>query len=282
MVIDFHTHTFPEKLAARAIPKLSGNAGICPFSDATNKGLTASMKKNHVDYSVTLPVVTSPEQVEKINHPLLSSLEYLNSQGIIPFGGIHPDYASYRTELRLLKEKGIRGIKLHPAFQGPDLDDIRYLRIIDAASEEGLIVLTHGGIDIGICDHNYASVKAILSVIEQVHPEKFVVAHMGNWGCWEETEEYLCGAPVWFDTAFSLGKIALRPDIDHVPYQDENLSDDQFIRLVHKHGADHILFGTDSPWEDQGEDQAHIHALCLTESDEKLILGENAGKLLGL
>ena len=151
------------------------------------------MKEASVDYSVNLPVMTSAEQVEKVNRSLIADKETLAKQGIITFGGMHPEYNDYKKELQHLKESGIPGIKIHPAYQNTDIDDIKFLRIIDCASELGLVVLTHAGIDIGIYNHNYASVKQILSVLDQVHPEKFVLAHMGNWGCWEDVERDLAG-----------------------------------------------------------------------------------------
>ena len=96
---------------------------------------------------------------------------------------MHPDYVNYKEELLRLKQAGIPGIKLHPAYQNVDLDDIRMMRIIDEASSQGLITLVHAGIDIGIYDHNYSSVAHILKLLKEVAPEKLVLAHMGNWGC---------------------------------------------------------------------------------------------------
>lgn len=43
MVIDIHTHTFPDKLAAPTIRKLQGACHTRAFTDATNAGLAASM-----------------------------------------------------------------------------------------------------------------------------------------------------------------------------------------------------------------------------------------------
>ena len=74
----------------------------------------------------------------------------------------------------------------HLAYQNVDLDDIRMMRIIDEASSQGLITLVHAGIDIGIYDHNYSSVAQILKLLKEVAPEKLVLAHMGNWGCWKD------------------------------------------------------------------------------------------------
>ncbi|MBE5874896.1 MAG: metal-dependent hydrolase [Lachnospiraceae bacterium] len=281
-MIDFHTHTFPDNIAGQVIHKLSLDSCTLPFSDGTLSGLLHSMQTAGVDYSVTLPVMTNTAQVEKINGSIITNKDTLFAQGIVAFGGLHPDYANYKQELHRLADSGIKGIKLHPAYQNIDLDDIRMLRIIDAASELGLIVLIHAGMDIGIYDHNYSSVSHILKVIDEIHPPKFVLAHMGNWGCWEEVESDLAGAPVYLDTAFAIGAITPAPYAKKAPLLSENLTDDAFVRIVKKHGADKILFATDSPWEDQADYIRRIHEMPLTPEEEINILDKNATKLLQL
>ena len=250
------------------------------FTDGSAAGLIASMKEASVDYSVNLPVMTTADQVEKVNGALIADRESLKEQGILTFGGMHPAYEDYKKELARLKENGILGIKIHPAYQGTDIDDIRMLRIIDAASELGLIVLTHAGIDIGIYDHNYTSVKQVLTILDKIHPPKFVLAHMGGWGCWEDVERDLAGAPVWFDTAFAIGPITPNEAKSGTPYLNSNLSDEAFVRMVRKHGADKILFATDSPWESQKDYVARMEAMPLSEREKELIFSENAKELL--
>lgn len=281
MIIDFHTHTFPEKISSRVVKKLGITAHIKAYTDGSIENLAASMKKAGVSYSVNLPVMTSPEQVEKINSSMIEVREALLARGIIAFGGLHPDYTDYKKEIRRLREHHIAGIKLHPAYQNINLDDIRMLRIIDCASEEGLIVLTHAGIDIGIYDRNYCSVAHILKVIDEVHPEKFVLAHMGNWDCWQDVERDLAGAPVWLDTAFSIGPIAKNPATDEPPYEEMNLRDEDFIRLCRRHGTDRILFATDSPWQDQADYIGRIKAMDFSDAEKEQIFGGNAVALLG-
>lgn len=282
MIIDFHTHTFPESISAKALHKLSMAAATLPFTDGTLDGLLTSMKEAGVDYSVNLPVMTSAGQVEKINAGVITTKDEMLHRGIIPFGGMHPDYEDYKAQLRALKNAGILGIKLHPAYQNIDLTDLRMLRIMDAANEEGLVILIHAGIDIGIYDHNYSPVSQILQVIKEIQPSKFVLAHMGNWGCWDDVERDLAGSNVYLDTAFSIGRITPNPEAGAPPIRTVNLTDEQFLRIVKKHGADKILFATDSPWEDQKDYIARLQKMQLSKEESDLILGDNACKLLNL
>ena len=268
MIIDFHTHIFPDSIAPATIRALSAAGGIPAHTDGTADGLACSMEKAGIGLSVNLPVLTQPHQSTRVNEKLIRNLDETRAKGILPFGGIHPDYENFREILRMLKDAGIPGIKLHPAYQATDIDDERYLRIIDAASELGLVVITHAGLDIGIPEHNYASVDMILHVIERVRPPRFVLAHMGGWNDWETVKKYLAGAPVWLDTAFSL---------------DEGfLSDDDFIRLCRAHGTDRILFATDSPWSDQSAYVQAVRRMPFTEVEREAILSGNALKLLAI
>ena len=282
MIIDFHTHTFPARISARVLEHLSDVAHISYFSDGSNQGLLASMKRNQVDYSVLLPVMTRPDQVESLNSAMIRDRDSLLASGLIPFGGMHPDYPHVGRELSRLKENGIPGVKLHPAYQGVDIDDPRCLKIIEEASARDMIIMVHAGIDIGIFDHNYASVPAILSVLDRVGPKKLVLAHMGNWGEWDDVERDLAGAPVWLDTAFSLGPVISKFGQEKDLVYENNMSPDQFVRIVRKHGADRILFATDFPWADQAAYTHYITHFPLTDSEKEGILSGNAVKLLNL
>ena len=67
MIIDFHTHIFPDKIAEKTIAKLASVANIAASTDGTINGLVESMNRANVDISVIQPVVTKPEQFETIN-----------------------------------------------------------------------------------------------------------------------------------------------------------------------------------------------------------------------
>lgn len=268
MVVDFHTHIFPEQIASRTLEKLSAMSHEPYYTGATIETLFHSMKQGGVDLSIALPVVTAPKQFDSINRFAAQvNATYYDAKhhtGILSFGGIHPDCEDYKGKLRQIADMGFRGIKLHPVYQQVQFDDLRYLHIVDYASELGLVTVTHAGYDVGFPGADFVSPAAARRLIDAVHPEQLVLAHVGGYDQWEEVEELLIGQDVYFDLAFSMGK----------------MSDDQLVRMIRSHGADRFLFATDSPWLDQKEQVAYLDALPLTEKEKQQIYGENAMKLL--
>ncbi|MBQ9081510.1 MAG: metal-dependent hydrolase, partial [Clostridia bacterium] len=67
MIIDFHTHTFPEKIAASTIDALTKKSNTITFSDGTVTGLSKRIKEKGIDLAIVLPVVTNPLKTDKIN-----------------------------------------------------------------------------------------------------------------------------------------------------------------------------------------------------------------------
>lgn len=268
-IIDFHTHIFPDKVAAKAIPQMAAKAHSTPYVTGTVSDLKRSMQEANITCSVALPVLTSPSQFASIHRFALEQsakdFSHLNHD-IISFGGMHPDSSNYKTELRELKSMGFLGIKLHPDYQGVNFDNIRYMRIIDYASELGFIIVTHAGIDIGLPNPVHCTPDSVLHVLQEVHPPKLVLAHTGGWKLWDEVEEKLVGRDVYFDTAFSIRFI----------------SSEQFMRIIRNHGVNRILFATDSPWDGQKESLDAIQNLDFSEQELSLILGQNAAQLLGI
>lgn len=281
MIIDFHTHSFPKKIARRALDKLSKSANMPYYLDGTLDDLKRSMRKSGVSYTILLPVATNRMQQQTINDLALAINEQWQDTGILSFGGIHPDNENYRSILRELSRNGIKGIKLHPVYQGVYIDDVRYLRIIAAACENDLIVLTHAGYDVSFPGLDYAAPIHMKSMLDQVHPNKMVLAHMGGWGNWEEVEELLTDYPIWLDTSFCLTTITHRnPESNVWKPEQEHLSDQQFLRIAHAIGEDRILFGSDSPWTSQSDSIQAIQKSGLDESSLQKIFFDTAARLL--
>lgn len=282
MIIDFHTHTFPEQIAKRAIAKLSHSAHIKHYSDGTLEDLKEKMKAAGVDYAVLLPVVTKPAQQEDINRLAIETNACYRETGVLSFGGIHPDNDNYREIIKNLADHKVPGIKLHPVFQQTDFDDSRYLRIMECACENNLIILTHAGFDASFPGADFASPARIRRACKEVRPNKLVLAHMGGWACFDEAEKLLADCNVYLDTAYSLSPLRAEDGSMVSAEYYFPLSREQFLSMVQIHGADHILFGSDSPWTDMTESMNLIRESGLTPAEQKAVLGENAARLLSL
>ena len=282
MIIDIHTHTFPDKIAAATLDKLKHLSHTIPFTDGTAVGLAASMARAGVDRSVVMPVATSSRQVPHVNDASARMNELGAQTGLLSFGCMHPDFDGWKEELARVRDLGLKGIKLHPQYQDTDFDDPRYLRILDRCGELGLVVLTHAGLDIGMPGKDNCAPEMVARVLEQVGPVKLVLAHMGGWRQWDRVEALLPGTGVYLDTSFSLGEITPLDDGHYRPEDLPLLDEAAFLRMVRRFGPDRILFGTDSPWDDQETALARLRALPLEKSELDAILGGNARKLLEL
>lgn len=263
MMIDFHTHIFPEKIADKTIANLSKTCNIVPYTDGKEQGLRSSNHDSGIDCSIILPVATAPRQFDSIHR---FALQFMEGELLISFGSIHPDCEDYKGKLRWIKENGFKGIKLHPDYQNTYFNDMKYKRILECASELDLIVVTHAGLDPVSPEDVHCTPKMVAEVLDEVQPKNLVLAHMGGNWLFDEVEQLLVGRDVYFDTSYVLDKIDCT----------------QFLRMVRNHGADRILFGSDSPWGGQREFVDVLNQLSLTEDEREQIAYKNAKKLLKL
>ena len=124
MIIDFHVHTFPDKIAPKAVGKLAVISGITPFTDGTVGDTIAKMDVIGIDVSVCLNIATRPGQERTINDT--AARLFTESGGrLVGFGSVHPDSPDAVEELSRCKEIGLKGIKLHPDYEGFMVDDAK-------------------------------------------------------------------------------------------------------------------------------------------------------------
>lgn len=289
MITDFHTHIFPDKIADAAVDKLSHAAHIIPHTDARAHSLLVSMQRAGIGRSVVLPVATSARQIEKLNDAaarLNESYEPASSEPHSPvlfsFGAMHPEYENWYAELSRIRDLGLIGFKIHPVYQGTDIDDISYLRILSRAAELGLTVVTHAGLDIGFPGVVHCSPQMCRHVIDEVGDFSFILAHMGGWRNWDDVIEHLADTGAMIDTAFSYGSIEPLADGYWDEQDTDMLTAEALTRIIRAFGAERVLFGTDSPWADQTKSLEFIRRLPLEPAELGQILSGNAERLLGL
>lgn len=274
MIIDIHTHTFPDKIADSAIAHMEKDIvkgqgfEVKCARIPTLEGLSDSTKKAGIDLSVVCPVATNTRQPEKINRLSAELNERMDETKVFHFGAVHPDCENYKEIIDDIVAMELKGIKLHPDYQNTFFDDEKYIRIVDYAANKGLGIIVHAGEDVGLPDTIHCTPDMVLNLWKHIQPDKLILAHMGGWRLWEEVEEKIIGLPVYLDTAVVLNRL--------FPVKLEN---EQFRRMVKNHGADKILYGTDSPWYNQMQALEDFENSGLSKDNKELILGENANKL---
>ena len=262
-ITDFHAHAFPDAIAERAVSAiLAGAAGkpVRAHLDGRIASLLDAMEGAGIGRAVICSIATRPEQYAKI----LAWSERIRSDRIEPFPSVHPRDPLAVRRVREIANKGFRGIKLHPYYQGFILDEDALLPIYRAAADHGLIVTAHTGFDIAFPRERRADPPRILRILERVPSLTFVATHFGGWDDWDAVEADLLGRPVYLETSYSLPL----------------LGPERARRMLCEHPPDRILFGTDTPWQNPAAALADIRALGLDLSRERALLSENANRLL--
>ena len=263
MLIDFHTHCFPEKIAAKAVEKLSfASGGLKYHTDGTVEGLRRSMKEGGVDASVVLNIATNAHQQKNVND-FAASIN--NCQDIFSFGSVFPDSDDALYELERIKTLGLKGVKLHPDNQGFNVDDEKMKPIYKKISDLGLITVFHAGFDYGFPPPYGATPEKLAKALSWFE-SPVIAAHWGGVNCNQGVLDLLCGKDIYFDVSFGYSMLP------------------RFYaeKILEKHGTDKILFGTDTPWHTAEMEMRLLNNLMLRDEDMKKITSGNAKKLLGI
>lgn len=262
MIIDMHLHMFPDDLAYRAVTLLSQNSGLTAFTDGTYGDTIKKLDENGIDKAVVLNIAKKPNQDKKVNDFAIT----FNNDKIIQFGSVHPLSDGVEAEMERLVKNNIKGIKLHPEYQGFRVDDKIADKIYKNASELGLIVAIHAGFDIAYPKSINAHPNYLCNVINKFPDLKLQLAHFGGMMFWDDVEKYLVGSNCYFDISMT-GRF---------------IEKEQAIRIIKNHGEDNILFGTDCPWENWQIMKDFVFGLKLGEEVNNKIMYKNAKKLLNI
>ncbi|HEY8350605.1 MAG TPA: amidohydrolase family protein [Clostridia bacterium] len=256
-IIDIHAHIFPDKIAEKAVRAIGRYYGVSMVRKGTVEDLLESGRRINVSRYVVHSSATVVEQVRAINN-YIAEVQSSHPE-MVGFATLHPGLADVASEVDRIIGLGLKGIKLHPEFQGFSIDDDDMMPIYEAV-EGRLPILMHMG------DENVdSSSPARLSRVLDRFPGLVVIAaHFGGYRMWDLSCEYLIGRNVYIDTSSTLAFI----------------SPEQAAGMIRKHGAGKVLFGSDYPMWDHREEFERFMALGLTEEERRAILFENAENLL--
>jgi len=263
-VIDFHTHIFPDKIATRAVAALAEDSGeYVPRTDGTLKGLLASMDQAGISRSVVANIATRPSQML----PIFDFCRHIAGERIVPLISVHPDNPMNEVGMLFISaaEAGIKGIKLHPMYQGFAIDDRRMYALYQLIEHFGFFVVLHTGEDMAFPGNDQADVERVRTVADQFRDLTIVATHVGGWRQWDRIARLGRCRNVYTETSITLTE----------------LSDDQFLKALSQFDEDRVLFGSDSPWSDQKEMLERTLRLKLLDGRKEKLLFSNARALLG-
>ncbi|MDR1939549.1 MAG: amidohydrolase family protein [Clostridiales bacterium] len=267
-MIDFHAHIYPDALAAGVLQKLGAAAGevvVEPSTDGTKAGTVEYFRQNGVDRFVVLNIATREKQHKNVND---FAIALSAEPDIISFGSVYPTGDNFEPELLRLKAAGIKGIKLHPEYQDFEIDDERAFRVYDMCRSLGLMISFHSGYDLAYMHRLNCPPDKVKKVIRLFPNCTFIFAHFGGYRVFDGVLESFAGENCFIDTSF----VSLF-DREYLPVLN---------KIIKKHGAERMLFGSDTPWMHVKKSIELIDSLDLTDGEKDKIFDKNARALLGL
>ncbi len=260
MIIDAHCHIYPDAIASRAVAGIGNFYNMPLLYDGTLATLNAAHAANGVTHAVIFSVATKPSQTAGINRFIAENVAASGGR-FVGLGTVHPDSEDLKGDIEHILSLGLRGVKLHPDIQRFKMDDYRCLKIYELC-EGRLPVLLHCG------DHrfDFSNPNRLRPILEIFDGLDVIGAHFGGWSVWQEAEDMLSEFKNFsVDTSSSL--YALSPE--------------KATEIVRKFGADRVMFATDFPMWDIGEELGRFDKLSLTEEEREAVLWRNAARRFG-
>ena len=260
MIIDIHGHLGNINQApfwaadAEKLENYCAEAGVDLLCLSSSKSLMYDTKEGNAELDVALK----------------------KTKKLLGYIVVNPVFPETARELHLLKENPkFRGVKIHPDYHGYDLASKAVIKFLDKIADQVKLMLIHVSCMPGT---GFADAVRVANFAKRHPKTNFVLAHMagiyqnGHYpyfpnlqGCEEVAAMKLDN--VYIDTAHYL--MYVYPGV--------------MKRMVELAGADHIVFGTDTPL--QGPMQMRfaietIKALKISDADKNKILCGNAKKIL--
>jgi hypothetical protein len=267
LIIDAHTHIYPDHVAEKALSTIISNTKgqLNAFTEGTYDSLMASMDAAGVDLSIVLTVATNPGQGSGILQWIKEMVP--SSPRMIFFGSVHPYDPNHHDLIREMREFGLQGIKFHPAYQEFAVDSKAAYAVYEEALKHDLVMYFHSGFDPSLPGCDYTSIERFENFLDDFRGAKIVLAHGGGYGEWGKVMDRLGDKKCYFDVAFVLEKMKLCQDAQELYRQNE----------------DYFIFGSDSPWRDQKRYVELIrNSETLTQDQKEKLFFRNVQKLIRL
>lgn len=258
-ILDFHTHIYPEAIAAKA------TRSICDFyalegggMQGTAQQLLAQGKQVGIEKFVVLPVGLNPIHVRHINEFILG--QTAQHPEFIGFGTLHAGMDSVEAEADFIIRAGLHGVKLHPDTQRFPIDDPRLFAAYDLM--QGRIPLM---LHMGDPRYDYSHPLRLRRVLEQFPRLQVIAAHFGGYSMPDVAFEALHDKDCIMDISSSL--MFMEPE--------------EAVKRIRAYGAERLVYGSDFPLWNPVEEVKRFQALKLTAREQEQIAWDTAHTVLG-
>ena len=244
MIVDFHTHVDE----AEAFGWIDPPDKLIPLLD--DAGIAKAACMTYVD----LPGA-NPDALDYVAHAVARFPDRL-----IGVARLHPGYRREAAAAlrRAVTELGFRGLKLHPTSTLAHPAAEPTVELLRLAGELGVPVLFHCG------DDPYTTPQAIAAGAAQAPETTVVLGHMGGYF---HVDEAIAAAE-------RHGNLVL--ETSAMPYPGK------IAEAVARVGAERVVFGSDGPGCNPTLEVDKVRLAGLDAEAERLVLGANAARLLGI
>ena len=257
-IIDFHAHIYPQKIAERAVSGVGEFYKLKMENAGTADDLLTQGKKYNISGFVVQSVAVTPSQVQTINNYISS--ECKKHSEFIGFGTIHADYDNKISEIQRLLSLGLKGVKIHPDTQKFNMDDEKMFELYDYLQQSDIPLLIH----CGDYRYDYSHPKRLKNILHLFPKLNVIGAHFGGWSIFDLAYEYLGNEKCFLDTSSSFRMLGIK----------------RAKELILMYGPDRMVFGTDFPMWNIGEELDSFFRMGLSEEENELILHKNAERIL--
>jgi uncharacterized protein len=304
-LIDVHVHLFPEDVVDEYMENYSTHSKLKAVCRPTISDLRKEYEGVDVRKFIILQEWESTKPFESVNlvHAAESDLFYTRcyfyyfntwlgkiqaeNADIVCFGGVHPSDPGCREEFgRMIRDYGLKGMKLVPCMQHFFLNDKRLFPVYEEAAALRIPMLVHTGGDPVPGTEIFGHPRDVDEIAGAFPNLIIIMAHMGV-PFFEETREILKRHKnVYTDLAFTASfddvhAFSRRHGID-APFLTLDFWRDTVSSLINDFGYERVLYGSDFPFIKPKAALKEFLELGIPDQGKEMILLKNAREILKL
>lgn len=259
-IVDMHAHIYPDQIAQRAAISVGQFYSLeMEAQDGSVGNLVRLRGQTPITHTVVCSVAVKPATVTSINDFIATTCAQDGT--LLGLAAMHQDFEDPGAEITRAAGMGLRGVKLHPDTQGVNMDDPRLMSVYETCERLGMALLVH----CGDYRYDYSHPRRLKRILHEFPQLRVCAAHFGGWSVFDLALEFLEDERCFLDMSSSMRFLGLR----------------RTRELVEAYGANRMMFGSDFPMWDPGEELRQFSSLGFPRGAYERMCWHNAERWLG-